>query len=478
MSRYGSFVSRDVVDEIIENMVSDRDRYNFALTNKSMRDSVNRYFARRYQHDIPGGYHPNFDYIKYNQLLDNIDLKRRSFGSPTRGGFFHTEEIVNLLENDATDSIKHIMDTRDMSDREKENLLIFAVEHGNLNMIKLVFIEGILLDDILIKAVKRGDINIVKFLVDKGADVNVKGLRHNLSLPLFAALEHGNLDIAEYLLSEGVDLATNNRLYSILVKKENINILKYLEKRDPFFLDGISDNVIAAVSRNQTEMVKYLLQFQIDDEIINEAFVYAMKANNKEIVEFLIKDEYNITDRTIRKGISRAIENNSIEIIDHLIRVEFIDEEILGNYVSQAISSGNIDLLKRAIKYSENGITEEDVKSAYKRIGIGVTPEMQKYLTKLGFSPDEEMKMVILENLLDKKGNEEEIFSLLKDFNGDTIDRFFDSLMRHYPNIIKKLYKMGYKPDYDMVRYFVKRLSVFPTKKERAQLDLIERFGW
>lgn len=71
-------------------------------------------------------------------------------------------------------------------------------------------------------AAKMGNITIVKLLVEKGADIEICGLK-----ALLEAIKKDNIDICIFLLSKGVELVDNN----LYLDNEYNKHLSYIEKK-------------------------------------------------------------------------------------------------------------------------------------------------------------------------------------------------------------------------------------------------------
>jgi len=78
------------------------------------------------------------------------------------------------------------------------------IEHGvNVNQ------KGIQGETPLLRACQRGHENIVKYLVEHGANVNIK----TYTTPLKVACENGNERIIKYLLEHGADINDKEKEY-------------------------------------------------------------------------------------------------------------------------------------------------------------------------------------------------------------------------------------------------------------------------
>jgi hypothetical protein len=115
----------------------------------------------------------------------------------------------------------------------------------------------------------KGQLQIVKYLVENGADVNLRGDTFDAG-PIKSAASMGHLHVVEYLISMGARLDVST------------------PGRNPMF---------SAIYKGRTDMAKFLLDASIDPHAVyrsetgklKNALSYAQERGEKEIADLLIK---------------------------------------------------------------------------------------------------------------------------------------------------------------------------------------------
>ncbi|MDR3197002.1 MAG: ankyrin repeat domain-containing protein [Planctomycetaceae bacterium] len=88
-------------------------------------------------------------------------------------------------------------------------------------------------EDVLNRDVPYDNLANIKYLVEKGADVNIKG--HNGITPLHCATLHDNLEVVKYLVEKGADVNVKDKnsetpLFNA-VSSGNLEVVKYLVEK-------------------------------------------------------------------------------------------------------------------------------------------------------------------------------------------------------------------------------------------------------
>ncbi|MBO7454124.1 MAG: ankyrin repeat domain-containing protein [Alphaproteobacteria bacterium] len=154
-------------------------------------------------------------------------------------------------------------------------------------------------DTPLIKAVWWKSIKVTKYLIDHGADVNSKNRWGDTVLT--NVLEKNNNEIAKYLIDHGANVNLRDRWGdTILIKaleEDNDELVKYLVEHGA---DVNSENtwgdtvLIRAIEKNNNELVKYLVECgayinRVYGKYLNTPLHYAVISKNKDIVKYLVK---------------------------------------------------------------------------------------------------------------------------------------------------------------------------------------------
>ena len=148
-----------------------------------------------------GIYHDQLGYIE----LDRNDQRNKN------------QELFEAVKDNKLDLAETLITNKWLDVNEKngvgETPIFFAVYNNNLEMVKLLVKHGAILDVItycgsplLLNCLRHKDNKIVKFLIDSGADVNVKD--NGRSLLYFCIGD--NSELLEFLLDRN-DLDTNTR---------------------------------------------------------------------------------------------------------------------------------------------------------------------------------------------------------------------------------------------------------------------------
>ena len=115
------------------------------------------------------------------------------------GSNFFTSAAGHAAEKGHYDIVKYLIEAGKIT--ELKYLLSRAIRGGNVDVVKLLFDKGAVVDqnnDATIGAILSGHLDILKYLVEHGANPRAQN-----DYILIAAARIGNLDIINYLLSFG-----------------------------------------------------------------------------------------------------------------------------------------------------------------------------------------------------------------------------------------------------------------------------------
>ncbi|MCP3658480.1 MAG: ankyrin repeat domain-containing protein [Herbaspirillum sp.] len=185
--------------------------------------------------------------------------------------------------------------------------------------------------------VEDGHMDMVKFLIENNADVN--SIRGGDSA-LYTAINYSQIEIASYLLDNGADAkAERSAALSIACQNQDFDIVKRMISLGADSFNDFSSNVIysamhsseslkmivnaygessvgerlqralaESILNNNNTAAKALIEFGVDPTENNDnAFYQAVRADNKEIVNYLLLDrKMAISDHTREwlKGLS------------------------------------------------------------------------------------------------------------------------------------------------------------------------------
>ena len=152
------------------------------------------------------------DDIEKYKLYDSKDIKNVAGDTP----------LIIAAQLDRQTEITHLMSgytaleaKKNIQNNNGDTALMVATRAGNLDVVELIYsggvqgIEGIDLNlknrvysqTALMIAAKAGYVNIVKFLINKGADPNIRGTLGKTALDF--AVTNGYPSIAHFLMDRG-----------------------------------------------------------------------------------------------------------------------------------------------------------------------------------------------------------------------------------------------------------------------------------
>lgn len=138
----------------------------------------------------------------------------------------------------------------------------------------------------------------------------------------------GNIEIINFLFSlNEADTFDIYKIYNIIKKNNYYKLYHIIElflfKKIEYNIDNINDAFKYAVKKNNSKIIKFLLNIQVDHEFINfnsEIFKYACLNQNYLILElFLFTEQIYITIDDVNNAIENAKQNNYDEITIDLL---------------------------------------------------------------------------------------------------------------------------------------------------------------
>lgn len=212
---------------------------------------------------------------------------------------------------------------------------LLAARYGHFDIVQYFSDLGIRSSEIILNAVRGGHLEIVKYMTGKvPPDEQLYADRARL---IEAAIESGNIDVLKYLISQG--LASHNgvkraagnghfEMVKLLLQMEmnetclydavkaaaaggHLTIIKYLmDKCENDYSEGIID--IAALN-GHAEIVKYLVR--IGKPFSDYAFKCGYENGNLEIVKCLVENGHPSSS----EALDFAIKNGFLEIVKYLL---------------------------------------------------------------------------------------------------------------------------------------------------------------
>jgi hypothetical protein len=144
------------------------------------------------------------------------------------------------------------------------------------------------LDEALLTAARKGNLAEVKALLGKGANLEAK-TRHGIT-PLFYAASHGNVDVLNYLIEKGADINVRDSFYkasalAFTVQNDHMDAALILVQK------GCKDTESAlpdAAEKGDVPLVKAILaRGEIKPDTMTRALSQAEEGKKTEVVELL-----------------------------------------------------------------------------------------------------------------------------------------------------------------------------------------------
>ncbi|ORX53796.1 ankyrin [Piromyces finnis] len=291
----------------------------------------------------------SYTIVKY--LIDHgadVNLKGKNDESPLIIAC-HKEETLLLAKasRQSKTSINSSFKEINKLKGEKENYLPVPTSDGSN---KLETTD----DNKIINAMDRKEVEecelIIKYLIDHGADVNVKSKKEG-DTPLILSCKMGNETIVRYLIDHDADIDIrneNNEIpLTIAYAKENKPIIKCLINKYIKLLNNekIQQNRYIIEENIEKFLVRYPSQANMSLDGNIDILEEMIQQKNIRLINELIKNGRDINNymRSGKLPIEKAIENNDIDLVKELIE--------LGANIEIRTQSGIkvVDLMKRSM---------------------------------------------------------------------------------------------------------------------------------
>lgn len=215
------------------------------------------------------------------------------------------------------------------------------------------------------EVVRSGDLALVKEKVDGGADINDKGNGYFTSTPLIDASHLAKLEIVKYLVEKGANINAKG-IYGqtalhLAVSSGEIEKVKYLIEKGANInaKDKYGQNVLHSTStHSEVNIIKYLLAKGMDvdakDSSGQTTLHKAALHGNINVIQFFIDNGADINTRS-QSGdtiLFNPVIIGNLEVVKYLVDkgVDINAKGVFGTVLSRAVSSGKFDIVKYLIE--------------------------------------------------------------------------------------------------------------------------------
>jgi hypothetical protein len=168
----------------------------------------------------------------------------------------------------------------------KTRRILLTLASASLFLAVPVWADG--LGDQLIAAAQKGDLAAAKALVEKGADVNAKGLYDQT--PIFFAADRGHIDVVRYLIEKGANVNAKDSFYSMTpiaraAMKNRAEVVKLLLDKGA---TGASQLMFQAIASDSKDGLKMLLDSgKLTPKELTQGLQFANAQKKTEMAEIL-----------------------------------------------------------------------------------------------------------------------------------------------------------------------------------------------
>ncbi len=282
------------------------------------------------------------------------------------------------LQNDNIDIAKILIENdADVSIENYDNISPFCLmlEKKYLDLVKLSILNGTDAnlkcqgEPIILDAIVSGQIDFLEFIIQNGADINVKDEYGFMPLDAYYLLDNNSV-IKDILINKGAITGITDKNRSLYLGAaicfKNDKIIKQLVD------DGVDINSAKfeddelllhyAVINSEIKILKSIIEYGIDVNTKNDEGLtplnIALDNKNNEIVELLIKNGANINEKNksgytpLHLAICKHLDNTVKLLIDNGAKIdEITNNKITSLHLATQISS--LDIVKNLIK---NGV--------------------------------------------------------------------------------------------------------------------------
>lgn len=194
----------------------------------------------------------------------------------------------------------------------------------------------------------------------------------NINEALYISCKNGDLDCLKSILSQHQNVNLSEYLLTISIIHGHINIVRYLIDNNIINSTKNYDDCIKyACANGHLQIVKYLINFINNNDVINKSFEFACRHGHLDIVIFLISYNANIHYGNNLPLIIASI-NGHHEIVKLLVlrNANILDQNIGALY--GAYNHGHLNIVKYLLDHiSDHSIIDDKkLEIIYKQINI------------------------------------------------------------------------------------------------------------
>lgn len=178
-----------------------------------------------------------------------------------------------------------------------EDLLCWAIKHGQNSVARMLILQGTRIDKVLCKCVDDNDVSMVELMLDQGANIHTENDR-----PLVLAASNGNVDIVNRLLDRGANIhGYDNDVLRSAAKNSRLKIVQLLLNRGANFSIRRKLRKLwgTCSTPSREEISKLCDELYKDNTFATQQFFFFACANNfDEMVSYFIHNFTHFIDAT------------------------------------------------------------------------------------------------------------------------------------------------------------------------------------
>lgn len=332
------------------------------------------------------------EFLKKSPDLQNINFKKDNFYNIVKKSLLSMDTanvyFLNEISTKCFSVLKNIINNDlHIKHEDSRKIFIFCCKN-NLNFIAISLLRkgNILMDSIddrgetvLSYAVKNNNVPISRYLIEHGADIEVRD--ENKKTLLMLAIKNTNVPLVKQLVVRGSDVlakdkyrktvldyastSSNPEIKDIIQNAININSTRHLLSKNiskksshpvtntlNLCSESTKLSLMYASARNDLSTMTKLLTFaNVDtcDEYKKTCLMYACENGSLDAVDYLIKNNasLNILDSNGKSALYYACKNNHLDIVKKLLENGVslgVNKPDFGFYV--ACQKGYFDIVK------------------------------------------------------------------------------------------------------------------------------------